>query len=101
MKDGDIPALSSGTQAQTRREWVENFFVLSADVDGCTFITALQRSVAILLTVMNSNGAFLVLQEATGMLSGCARQRVIMTIRSAPRMGHIAASQDQIYVLEK
>jgi hypothetical protein len=61
MKDGDMPTLSSRTQARTRREWVEYFLRSSAEVDGHTFYTALQRSVAILLPVMNSNGAFLVL----------------------------------------
>ncbi len=61
MKDGDMPASSSRTQAQTRREWAEYFLRLSAEVDGRTFFTALQRSIAILLPVMNSNGAFLVL----------------------------------------
>ncbi len=61
MKDGDMPALSSRTQAQTWREWAEYFLRSSATVDDCTFFTALQRSVAILLPVMNSNGAFLVL----------------------------------------
>ncbi len=63
---------------------------VSADVDGHTFLTALQRSVAILLPVMNSNVAFLVLYQATGMSYGCARRRALMTICSAPRTGHIA-----------
>ncbi len=61
MKDGDMPALSRSTQAQTQREWVEYFLRLTAEVDGHTFFTALQRSVAILLPVMYSSGAFLVL----------------------------------------
>ncbi len=61
MKDGDMPASSSRTQAQTRRDWAEYFLRSSAEVDGCTFFTALQRSVAFLLPVMNSNRAFLVL----------------------------------------
>ncbi len=56
-----MPALSSRTQAQTRREWAEYFLRSLTEVDGHTFFTALQRSVAILLPVMNSNGAFLVL----------------------------------------
>ncbi len=51
-----MPALSSMTQAQTRREWAEYFLRSSAEVDGCTFFTALRRSAAILLPVMNSNG---------------------------------------------
>ncbi len=56
-----MPALSSRKQAQTQREWVEYFLRSSAEVDGCTFFTASHRSVAILLLVVNSNGAFLVL----------------------------------------
>ncbi len=39
----------------------EVFLRLSAEVDGHTFFTALWRSVAILLPVMYSSGAFLVL----------------------------------------
>ncbi len=58
MKEGDMPTLSSRTQAQTWREWAEYFLRLSAEVDGHTFFTASRRSVAILLPVMNSNGAF-------------------------------------------
>ncbi len=61
MKEGDMLALSSRTHAQTWREWVEYFLRASAKVDGCTFFTASQRSVAILLPVINNNGAFLVL----------------------------------------
>jgi hypothetical protein len=61
MKDGDMPASSSRTQAQTQRERAEYFLTSSTEVDGCTFLTALQRSAAILLPAMNSNGAFLVL----------------------------------------
>jgi hypothetical protein len=90
MKEGDMPTLSSRIQAQTRREWAEHLLMSSAEVDGRTFFTALQRSVAILLPVMNSKGAFLVLYQATGMSSSCARQQALMTICSAPRMGHIA-----------
>ncbi len=61
MKDGDMPASSRSTQAQTRREWAEYFLRSTAEVDGRTFFTALRRSVAILLPVMYSSGAFLVL----------------------------------------
>ena len=55
MKDGDIPASSRSTQAQTRREWAEYFLRSSDEVDGRTFFTALRMSVVILLPVMNSN----------------------------------------------
>jgi hypothetical protein len=61
MKDGDIPASSRSTQAQTLREWAEYFLRSSNEVDGHTFFTASRMSVAILLPVMYSNGAFLVL----------------------------------------
>ncbi len=90
MKDGDMPTLSSRTQAQTQREWAEYFLRSSAEVDGRAFFTASRRSVAILLPVINSNRAFLVLYQVTGMLSGCARRQDLMTICSAPRTGHIA-----------
>ncbi len=56
-----MPASSRSTQAQTRREWAEYFLRLLAEMDGCTFFTALWRSVAFLLPVMYSSGAFLVL----------------------------------------
>ncbi len=55
MKDGDMPALSRSTQAQTLREWAEYFLRSSAEVEGRTFFTALRRSVAILLPVMYSS----------------------------------------------
>ncbi len=61
MKDGDMLALSRSTQAQTWRKWAEYILRSPAEVDGCTFFTALQRSVAILLPVTYSSGAFLVL----------------------------------------
>jgi hypothetical protein len=61
MKDGDLPALSRSTQAQTRREWAEYFLRSLAEVDGRTFFTASRRSVAVLLPVMYSSEAFLVL----------------------------------------
>ncbi len=61
MKDGDMPALSGRTQAQTRSEWAEYFLRSSGEVDGRTFFTALHMSVAILLLVMYSSEAFLVL----------------------------------------
>ncbi len=61
MKDGDMPVSSRSTQAQTWKEWVEYFLRSSAEVEGHTFFTASQRSVAILLPVMYSSGAFLVL----------------------------------------
>ncbi len=90
MKDGDVPALSRSTQVQTRREWAEYLLRLLAEVDGRTFFTASRRSVAFLLPVMYSSEAFLVLQQATGMLSGCPRWLALITIRNAPRTGHIA-----------
>jgi hypothetical protein len=61
MNDGDMPDSSRSTQAQTRREWLEYFLRSLAEVDGRTFFTALWRSVAVLLPVMHSSGAFLVL----------------------------------------
>ncbi len=61
MKEGDMPALSSKTHGQTQRELVEYFLRSSAKVDGSTFFTASQRSVAILLPVINNSGSFLVL----------------------------------------
>ena len=41
--------------------WAEFFLRSSAEEEGCTFFTASRRSVAILLPVMYSSGAFLVL----------------------------------------
>ncbi len=61
MKDGDMPASSRSTQAQTRSDWAGYFLRSSDKVNGCTFFTALCMSVAILLPVMYSSGAFLVL----------------------------------------
>jgi hypothetical protein len=56
-----MPALSRSTQAQTRKGRAEYFLRSSAEVDGHTFLTALWMSVAILLPVMYSSGAFLIL----------------------------------------
>ncbi len=53
-----MPASSRSIQAQTRREWAEYFLRSLVEAEGRTFFTALRKSVAILLPVMYSSGAF-------------------------------------------